>query len=632
MAKLVFADKKADRPAAAPRKGWTVLVVDDDAEVHTITELALRGLTFLGRGITFHHAFSGEEARRVIAGLPDLALILLDVVMESDDAGLRFVEHVRGELGNAKVRIVLRTGQPGQAPEQDVILRYDINDYKAKTELTQQKLTTTVVTALRGYQDLIALESGREGLRKIIDASASLMQSRSMQMFASGVLTQLGGLLGSSGCGILCTQAETRPVGEFTVIAASGKFEPLLSEPLTRADPVVAERILGALDLRRTVLSDSHTILYLRTPNYRDVVIYVEADHPLDGMDRALLEVFGTNISIGFDNLEMIERIVHNNEILERRVIERTRDLREREGRLRTILETSPIAVAIFHLDDGAVTFANARCYDLLGRARDSGDPLTLDRLFSDSADLDRLRAGLADIEGWIGDLEIRLRRDAPGEGECWTLLSACRLDHDQRACALVWLYDISQRKEMERELRQFATTDHLTGVANRRHFLDGATHEFERARRYGHPLSVIMADIDHFKRINDSYGHQVGDRVIQAFAATLQSCLRGCDRVGRLGGEEFAAILPETSATAARQAAERVRAQIETLAVPMPDGGCLRFTASFGCATRSAEDGTIAATLARADSALYRAKNAGRNAVRGDEDEDTPPGLVTSV
>ena len=617
MAKLVFADKKKAPPPASG-SGWTVLIVDDDAEVHAITELALRSLRFLGRGISFHHAYSAEEARRVIAGLPDLALILLDVVMETDDAGLKLVEEVRGRLGNNKVRIVLRTGQPGQAPEQDVILRYDINDYKAKTELTQARLVTTVVTALRGYQDLKALASGREGLRKIIDASASLMQSRSMQIFASGVLTQLGGLLGTSGCGILCTQADSRPCGEFTVIAASGKFEPLLSGPVTEADPVVAERIFSAFDQRRAALTETHAVLYLRTPNARDLVIYVEADHSLDGLDRSLLEMFGTNISISFDNLEMIERIVHNNEVLERRVIERTHDLREREARLRVIMETSPIAVAIFQLDDGAVTFLKARCYELLGRARGGDPPITLDSLFSDPADLARVRDGLADTEGWIGDLEIRL--DCPGGSDRWSLLSACRLDQDGRACALVWLYDISQRKEMERELRQFATIDHLTGVANRRHFLEGATQEFDRARRYGHPLSVIMADIDSFKRINDTYGHPVGDRVIQAFAATLQACLRGCDRVGRLGGEEFAAVLPETGPAEVLLAAERIRTRVETVCVPLPEGGTLRFTASFGCATRTEGDGSITATLGRADSALYRAKNKGRNAVEGEE------------
>jgi len=615
MAKLVFADKKSQRDnSAANRQGWKVLIVDDDAEVHTITELALRSLTFLGRPIEFLHAYSGIEARSVLAQSPDVSLILLDVVMETDDAGLRFVEHVRGEVGNTKVRIVLRTGQPGQAPEQDVILRYDINDYKAKTELTQQKLYTTVITALRGYQDLIALESGREGLRKIIDASATLMQSRSMQMFASGVLTQLSGLLGTTGCGILCTQAEPSETEDLTIIAASGKFEPLLSAPSEAVAPEVIGRIRSVLASRDTLIADTHTILYLRTPNFRDVVIYVEADRPLEELDRSLLEVFGTNISIGFDNLEMIDRIVQNNEVLERRVIERTRELHDREARLLTIMEASPIAVAILRLEDDQPIFANSRFFDLLGLTSGQTDGISLAGLFADPTDRDRVKSALAGEDGVINDFEISLNR--PQGDTFWGLLSARRLVVDDRDCALVWLYDISQRKEMERELRQFATTDHLTSVANRRHFLETAALEFERARRYGHPLTVIMADIDVFKTINDTYGHQVGDRVIRDFARTLQSCLRGCDLVGRLGGEEFAVILPETPAAEALSAAERSRVAIEALEVPLPDGGSLRFTASFGCATRIESDSSIDATLARADAALYRSKDQGRNSV----------------
>jgi len=619
MAKLVFADKKSQRDdSAANRQGWKVLIVDDDAEVHTITELALRSLTFLGRPIEFLHAYSGIEARAVLAQAPDVSLILLDVVMETDDAGLRFVEHVRGEVGNTKVRIVLRTGQPGQAPEQDVILRYDINDYKAKTELTQQKLYTTVITALRGYQDLIALESGREGLRKIIDASATLMQSRSMQMFASGVLTQLSGLLGTTGCGILCTQAEPSEAVDLTVIAASGKFEPLLAAPPDTVDPDVIKRIRQVLARRETLVSENYTILYLRTPNFRDVAIYVEADRPLEELDRSLLEVFGTNISVGFDNLEMIDRIVQNNEVLERRVIERTRDLHDREARLLTIMEASPIAVAILKLEDDQPIFANSRFFDLLGLTAGQSDGITLAGLFADPADRNRVKAALASDEGLISDLEISLNQ--PHGVPSWGLLSARRLEVSGRDCALIWLYDISRRKEMEHELRQFATTDHLTSVANRRHFLETATLEFERSRRYGHPLTVIMADIDFFKKINDNHGHQVGDRVIRDFAGTLQSCLRSCDLVGRLGGEEFAVVLPETPAAEAHSAAERIRAAIEALSVPLPDGGSLHFTASFGCAARSDSDTSIDATLARADSALYRSKDGGRNSVTAAE------------
>lgn len=136
-------------------KSWKVLIVDDDEEIHFITKLALKDFSFDGKPLEFVSAFSGEEAKQAIQSNPDTALVLLDVVMEDDEAGLKVVKFIRNELSNYMVRIVLRTGQPGQAPENQVIIDYDINDYKTKTELTAQKLVSTIVTALRSYRDII---------------------------------------------------------------------------------------------------------------------------------------------------------------------------------------------------------------------------------------------------------------------------------------------------------------------------------------------------------------------------------------------------------------------------------------------------------------------------------------------
>ncbi|MBT1063850.1 SpoIIE family protein phosphatase [Bowmanella sp. Y26] len=130
---------------------WKVLIVDDDEEVHILTRLVLRDLVFERRPLLLLSAKSAAEARKVLADEQDIALVLLDVVMESDDAGLQLVKFIRGELGNDEVRIILRTGQPGHAPEQEIILQYDINDYKGKTELTVQKLFTAVIASLRTY-------------------------------------------------------------------------------------------------------------------------------------------------------------------------------------------------------------------------------------------------------------------------------------------------------------------------------------------------------------------------------------------------------------------------------------------------------------------------------------------------
>ncbi len=142
--------------SSAPRseEPWKVLVVDDEEQVHAVTKLVLGDFTFEGRGLSFLGAFSGKDGARLLRENPDVAVILLDVVMETDHAGLDLVRKIREEQGNRKVRIVLRTGQPGQAPEKQAFLGYDINDYRTKTELTSDKLFTAMVGALRNYEDI----------------------------------------------------------------------------------------------------------------------------------------------------------------------------------------------------------------------------------------------------------------------------------------------------------------------------------------------------------------------------------------------------------------------------------------------------------------------------------------------
>ena len=147
------------------REPWKLLIVDDEEEVHSLTRLVLRNYEFEGRTLELLSAYSGVAARKVLAEHPDIALILLDVVMEREDSGLRLVHHIRNKLQNNHVRIILRTGQPGQAPEMEVVARYDINDYKAKTDLTSQKLFTTVTSALRAWRDIQTIDYSRRGIR-----------------------------------------------------------------------------------------------------------------------------------------------------------------------------------------------------------------------------------------------------------------------------------------------------------------------------------------------------------------------------------------------------------------------------------------------------------------------------------
>lgn len=174
-----------------------------------------------------------------------------------------------------------------------------------------------------------------------------------------------------------------------------------------------------------------------------------------------------------------------------------------------------------------------------------------------------------------------------------------------------VHLATVLQREEM----RKLATTDALTGIANRRHLMDIANREFIRARRYDNPLSVLMLDIDKFKSINDRWGHPTGDRVIQALASMTMSLVRSQDMCGRLGGEEFALILPETDSSGAKVIAERLRKMVEASeAVHADDGSTVTFAVSIGIASLIPGDGSFDAMLQRADKALYQAKEDGRN------------------
>jgi len=174
---------------------------------------------------------------------------------------------------------------------------------------------------------------------------------------------------------------------------------------------------------------------------------------------------------------------------------------------------------------------------------------------------------------------------------------------------------DVTQRRQLEEELKILATTDSLTGLSNRRHFLGAAALSMESFRRYHRPLALLILDIDHFKKINDAYGHATGDQVLVAVADTLRSVLRSADLCGRFGGEEFVCLLPETTETEARIVAERLRRSLAEQSVATAEG-TVRFTASIGLTVADVSDATVESLLQRADVAMYEAKKAGRNRV----------------
>lgn len=196
--KLVFAEETPVVPSHDVLEPWKIIIVDDEKAVHTLTRQILEDFTFEHRRITHLDAYSGEEAMQLIQEHPDTALILLDVVMETDHAGLELIRYIRKDLHNKFVRIILYTGQPGQAPERKVIREYDINDYRLKSTLTSNELYTAVISALRTYRDLMIIEVQRENLERAME-EAQIAQKARFQFLANmghELRTPLHGILG----------------------------------------------------------------------------------------------------------------------------------------------------------------------------------------------------------------------------------------------------------------------------------------------------------------------------------------------------------------------------------------------------------------------------------------------------
>ncbi|MCK5719653.1 MAG: response regulator [Thiomargarita sp.] len=149
---------------------WKIIIVDDEQEIHDVTKIALDGFKFKDKPISFISAYSGKQAKTLLKEHPDTAIVFLDVVMEENDSGLQVVKYIRETLQNQFVRIILRTGQPGEAPEEKTIINYDINDYKHKAELTRRKLFVTTISGLRSYYDLMLIETNKTALKQTLEA------------------------------------------------------------------------------------------------------------------------------------------------------------------------------------------------------------------------------------------------------------------------------------------------------------------------------------------------------------------------------------------------------------------------------------------------------------------------------
>ncbi len=292
---------------------WHLLIVDDDVQVHAVTLLTLKNTQILGKKLKFHTAESAEQAKKLLQQDIPFALALIDVVMETDQAGLDLVRWIRDVKKNGHIRLVLRTGQPGQAPEREVITNFDINDYKEKTELTANKLYTLAYSCLRAYRDIIALYDNKKGLETIIKSSNKIFAHQSLNEFTQGILQQLCALFHID-AGAVCSKVNfiaASPRGNNSkIIAATGRFSDFLNKTLDEFIQLQDNASLKKLiNQGGQHFGDNYFISVHESHLEGKNLFYIEGIENINNLDRQLVRLFCTNIGVAFDNEAMYEEL-----------------------------------------------------------------------------------------------------------------------------------------------------------------------------------------------------------------------------------------------------------------------------------------------------------------------------------
>ncbi len=305
--KLNAAEPGQEGPRVQP---WKVLVVDDEPDVRLLTSLNLQGFKFAGRPLELIEACSSLEARQRLGEHSDFALAIIDVVMETDDAGLRLVEYIRKDLKNGMIRLVIRTGQPGVAPERYVIDNYDIDDYKDKTELTVQRLYTTVRNSIKGFRDLQAIELNRYGLSLILDVTPELynLHRDKLEDYFQGVLMQLIGICNLGHSGMISSidgLVATLEGEDIRVQAGAGEFD-ASPDALGRRQEIV--KLCTQVVMNHGMpdgLRNGALVVPLQVNNQILGFVYLETGQDISESDRELIQIMANQCASALDNFRL---------------------------------------------------------------------------------------------------------------------------------------------------------------------------------------------------------------------------------------------------------------------------------------------------------------------------------------
>lgn len=291
--------------------------------------------------------------------------------------------------------------------------------------------------------------------------------------------------------------------------------------------------------------------------------------------------------------------------------------LRESEERFHSLFESAAIGMAVVDLQGRFVDVNKALC-EIIGYSEEELIKKTfMDITYPDDLEIDLYYVGQL-IKGNLFSYQMEKRYFHKQGHIIWILLTGSVVHDEQNNIKyfIAQIMDITQKKLMMEKLEQNANEDYLTGLHNRRFFFEQGELEIERCKRFDYQIGVLMLDIDYFKKINDLHGHKIGDRILQHFSQLLTGVLRSIDVIGRIGGEEFAVILPQMSGPEVLQIAERIRETTEKSPFEMDDTESIYFTVSIGAYLPASKFLVMEHLLNEADKALYQAKKSGRNRV----------------
>ena len=613
---LLFADEtpsmavvKDIPPKKSNHDPWKLMIIDDDDVVHQVTMMVLEGFMFQERPLQIIQGYSGEEARQLVKENPDTAVLLLDVVMETDSAGLDTVKYIREELNNHFIRIILRTGQPGQAPEKEVITEFDINDYKEKTDLTAQKLFTSITTALRAYGDLKRIED-------LAVNNISLEQRvRERTLEIMKINEELQGEVVERNKAYQKLQQSEARLYEAQRIAKIGNWEwDINTDEIIWSDQIY--KIIGInpstpcstfQDMLEVVVDeDQQMVKSCFESSLNDGKPY-DIEHRIVRSDGQLLYVHQQG-QAEMDKTGKVIRMAGTLQDITLR-FQTEEQMRKLSGAVEQIADAVMITDCT-----GVVEYVNPAFESMTGYTKKDIIGKTPRFLKSNKQSVsfyERLWKTISSGEVF-SDVVINRKKN----GEFYYEEKTITPQKDRNGNIMHYISsgkDVTERIEAQERLHHLAHHDALTGLPNRVLLQDRLGQAIARGRWRERNIAVMFMDIDRFKVINDTLGHDVGDELLKQMSERLLSCIREGDTVARLGGDEFAIVLNDiASQDDVPPIADKILTAL-TEPVLINDQE-LFITSSIGISLFPEDGKDSHELLKKADVAMYRAKAQGKD------------------